>query len=71
MYFHVFFSIFSDSIASATARNRSGWIVNVSVGFVDVPRAPESRLDAGAARLRQKSAGSRANLEPLPYTYYG
>ena len=44
-------SIFFDSIVSATARNRSGWIVNVSAGFVDVPRAPEARLDAAALGL--------------------
>ena len=67
----MFFSTFFDSVASATARNRAGWIVRVSAGFVDVPRAPESRLDAAAARLRRKSVGSRANREPLPHTDYG
>ena len=45
-------------------------MVNMSAGFVDVPRAPEPRLDAGATRLRRKSVGSRANLEPLPHTDY-
>ena len=44
---HVF--DFFNSIVSATARNLSGWTVNVSAGFVDVPRAPEARPDDGAA----------------------